>query len=122
MAFIDFTLAPASLYSRPVKVAPPAATAMSPMETAASEIGSHDPLSSIGEASTLRRWVNAVFAIRRPAPLADRKLEAIRRLTVAAHFGRETQLAQEMCAALANGVDLVQATAILTRFDRTAVA
>lgn len=122
MAFIDFTLGSASRSLRAAQISPPPAGALSPIERAASEIGSHDPLSSISEATVLRRWVNAMFAIRRPVPLADPKLEAIRRLAVAAHFGREAQLAQETRTALASGVDTALAMTILARFDRTVAA
>lgn len=122
MAFIDFT--PGSTVSIPDMPTrtPSVIVSLSRTVAAAADIGAHDPLSSLRRERPLDRWMAALFGIRRAASLADPMLEAVRRLSVASHLGRDQDVADELPAAIAAGVGMREAIGILARFSRSSVA
>lgn len=121
MAFIDFTFGSAASYRQMnVTSALGVVTPLSDLENAAADIGAHDHLSSVRDEGSLLRLLRAAFAMPRPAPLADPRLEAIRRLAVVAHLGVGRAIDREARQAVASGVSASKALAVLARFGRSA--
>lgn len=91
--------------SRPVGEAGAASPPFSPLELLVIGIGERDPLTLVtgGWWARLRR---TLFGIEVPRPFADRRLEALRELTIALRRRRSPQSALE--AALAAGITRAQ--------------
>ncbi len=119
MAFIDFTLGSSTSFPRvgADRRSYPLAS-LSTLEVAAADIGARDALSSIRHEGRFIGWVRNLFAFPRTAALADPKLEAIRRLAVAAHLGVDDELVEEERRAQASGVEYAQMATVLARFGR----
>jgi len=116
MAFMDFTgFAAARVGSSSEK---PAASSpnLSALEIAAVQLGEHDDLSSIRRHGRASNWIRAAFGWRTPTPLADPVLEAVRRLSVAAHLGNAGLIDRVANEAIATGLSALAISAVLDRF------
>ncbi len=121
MALIDLSLASSASFRRAEALrGSDLAAQLSELEKAAVDIGARDDLSSVRREGFLLRWMRMLFAMRRPTPLADGRLEAIRRLAVVAHFGHDDQLEDEARAAAASGLAAPVAASVMARFGRSA--
>lgn len=96
MAYLDLDdifAAPAT--ARTVAQADAAPGGFTPLEWSVIALAKHDPLRSVGEPSRLARAMGSLFGLGTTSPLADQRLEALRRLAVHAwHHGFALPLAE----------------------------
>jgi hypothetical protein len=84
MAYLDLTRSPFELPAASVATAPakPKTAPLSDVERTVLALSLGDPLWSVGPESRLGHLVRWIFDQRRPTPLADARLEALRRFAV----------------------------------------
>lgn len=102
----------AEVRDAPGTVGRPPEARLSHLERRAVDVARRDPLSSIRAPSRFDRLLVAAFALRRPLPLADAKLEAVRRYAVAARLGGRYHVDRERAALLAHGYSEPQAAMV----------
>lgn len=95
MAYLDLSLSPFDIALAPAQAASVAETVLTASERNVISLSLKDPVWSIAPSGRLRRALNWVFDIRRPNPLADARLEALRRFAVLVHrFGDRLDCAE----------------------------
>lgn len=115
MAYLDLEAAATSRFARSRRAATPL---FDRLGEAALEVARHDGLRSLRRPGRLRRAVERLLGLPVTLPLADPRLEALRRLAVAARLGGRRVAAREAEAARAAGLTPFQVDAVLAAFDR----
>ncbi len=87
------------------------------LDQAALDVAAHDGLATLGGRWT--RFVGQVLGLRLATPLADPRLEALRRLGVAARLGPRRIVEREINRASISGFTAFQIAAVLSRFGLT---
>jgi len=90
MAYLDLAPSPYEILEPPAREMPSrvAEPALTTIEHDVISASLRDPVWSLGPSSRVRRALHWTFDIRRPKPLADARLEALRRFAVLVrHFG-----------------------------------
>jgi len=94
----------------------PAITArFTPLEARVIALSTRDRIDTVRERSRGRRLLDALFGIRRSAPLADPKLETLRRFTILARLADGRLPEREIEQFLAAGYSPLQARALQLR-------
>jgi hypothetical protein len=78
-----------------------------------------DPVASIGSPTRFRRFFERWFGFKLPRPLANERLEALRRFAVLARVSGGRMPAEEVRNFLTAGFSLLQARALQRRATRT---
>lgn len=86
-----------------------------PIELQVISLAEADPVASIGPPSRFARWFEHWFGIARPTPLADERLEALRRFAVLARVSGGRLPAEEIKRFIAAGFTRLQAYALQRR-------
>lgn len=87
------------------------------LDEAALDVAAHDGLATLGGRWT--RLLGQVLGLRLATPLADPRLEALRRLGVAARLGTRRIVEREINRARSSGFTPFQIEAVLGRFAST---
>lgn len=106
--------------SRAVMEAREEEAAFAPLELRVIALAEADPVASIGAPSRFARFFERWFGFKRPNPLADERLEALRRFAVLARVTGGRLPAEEVKHFLAAGFSLLQARALQRRAARPA--
>ncbi len=91
------------------------AAPFAPLELQVISLAEADPVVSIGAPTRFSRWFERWFGIDRPNPLADARLEALRRFAVLARVTRGELPVDEIKRFLAAGFTRFQARALQRR-------
>ena len=86
-----------------------------PLELKVIALAEADPVASIGPPRRLHRFFERWFGFKLPNPLADERLEALRRFAVLARVTAGRLPAEEVKRFLAAGFSLLQARALQRR-------
>lgn len=86
-----------------------------PLEQTVIALAEADPVASLGAPSRFARFFESWFGFRRHNPLADEKLEALRRFAVLARVAAGSLPAEEVRRFIAAGFSLTQARALQRR-------
>ncbi|MDO9487247.1 MAG: hypothetical protein Q7J32_02655 [Sphingomonadaceae bacterium] len=86
------------------------------LDEAALTVAAHDGLWSLNNRSRLTRFLGQFLGLRLATPLADSRLEALRRLGVAARLGTRRIVEREIERARSRGFTPFQIEAVLGRF------
>ena len=86
-----------------------------PLELKVIRLAEADPIASIGPPSRFAAWFERWFGIERPRPLADSRLEALRRFAVLARVTGGQLPVDEVRRFLAAGFSRFQARALQRR-------
>ena len=86
-----------------------------PLEAKVIALSSRDRIETVRERSRVGRLLDALFGIRRSAPLADPKLESLRRFTILARLADGRLPEREIEQFLAAGYSPLQARALQLR-------
>lgn len=86
------------------------------LDQAALDIAAHDGLATLG--GRWSRFAGQLLGLRLATPLADPRLEALRRLGVAARLGTRRLVEREIDRARRRGFTAFQIDAVLGRFGR----
>ena len=97
------------------------AARFTPLEARVITMADHDRLETGRPLSRLGRAFDAIFGIKRAAPLADPKLEALRRFTVVARLAEGRLPEREIEAFTAAGFSPLQARALQLRAAATQI-
>jgi hypothetical protein len=92
-----------------------AAARFEPLEYKVIGLAEADPVASIGAPSRFAAFFERWFGVARPKPLADSRLEALRRFAVLARVTGGRMPAEEVGRFLAAGFTLLQARALQRR-------
>jgi hypothetical protein len=90
MAYLDLVPSPFEILDPPARETPSriAEPALTLFERDVISVSLRDPVWSLGPSGRVRRALHWTFDVRRPNPLADARLEALRRFAVLVrHFG-----------------------------------
>jgi hypothetical protein len=90
MAYLDLAPSPFEILDPPARATLPrvAEPALTTIERDVISASLRDPVWSLGPSGRVRRALHWTFDVRRPNPLADARLEALRRFAVLVrHFG-----------------------------------
>lgn len=79
-------------------------------------VASHDGLASLATSNRWVRLAGQLLGLRLARPLADPRLEALRRLAVAARLGTRRIVDREVARARSRGFTAFQIDAVLSRF------
>lgn len=104
MAFLDLVPPPFEIFDTPARatLSRVAEPALSAIERDVISASLRDPVWSLGPSGRVRRALHWIFDARRPNPLADARLEALRRFAVLIrHFGDRLDSAEADRLALA---------------------
>jgi hypothetical protein len=122
MAYRSFGVEPFSLpYAAAARVAAeagPQAAGFTPLEQQVIRLAEADPVASIGAPTRFARFFERWFGFKRPNPLADERLEALRRFAVLARVTDGQLPAEEVKRFLAADFSLPQARALQGRAAR----
>lgn len=115
MAYRAFD-APPFMFSTPSdsEIAEPHAR-FDPIELQVINLAEADPIASIGSPTRFARWFERWFGIPRPNPLADARLEALRRFAVLARVTEGQLPIEETRRFLAAGFTRLQARTLQKR-------
>lgn len=86
-----------------------------PLELKVIDLAEIDPVASIGPPTRFARWFERWFGIPRPTPLADARLEALRRFAVLVRVTGGELPVEEVKRFLDAGFTLVQARTLQRR-------
>lgn len=86
-----------------------------PLEQTVIALAEADPVASLGAPSRFARFYERWFGFKRHNPLADSRLEALRRFAVLARFAAGGLPAEEVRRFVAAGFSLTQARALQRR-------
>jgi len=89
--------------------------AFAPLEQTVIALAEADPVASLGPPSRFTRFFERWFGFRRHNPLADERLEALRRFAVLARVAAGTLPAEEVKRFLSAGFSLTQARTLQRR-------
>ena len=96
----------------------PQAARFAPLELEVIALAEADPVASIGPPTRFHRFFERWFGFKLPNPLADERLEALRRFAVLARVTAGRLPAEEVKRFLAAGFSLLQARALQRRAAR----
>lgn len=86
-----------------------------PLELQVIDLAEIDPVASIGPPTRFARWFESWFGIARPTPLADARLEALRRFAVLARVTDGELPVEEVTRFLDAGFTVLQAQTLQRR-------
>jgi hypothetical protein len=116
MAYRDFG---ASAVAHRTEIESPAAESnevrFAPLELQVIGLAEADPVASIGAPTRFARWFERWFGFERPAPLADARLEALRRFAVLVRVTGGRLPREDVERFLTAGFTLLQARALQRR-------
>lgn len=113
MAYLDLEAPEPARFARSRREA---ALTFDRLDEAALEVARHDGLRTLRRHGRVMRFVERLLGLHVTPPLADPRLEALRRLGVAARLGGRRLAAREAEAARAAGFTPFQVDAVLARF------
>jgi len=117
LAFTEIEAPHAALSIAAPVAASKIASDFSPLEWSIVALAQHDPRSSIQPEMKITQWLRALFGFERKNPLADERLEALRRMAVLAwHEGYATAVS-EVRAFFRAGYSTDQYEALLGRIS-----